>query len=136
MKLYHLIFKTVEAAKEFRENSADVCTLPDNKCMVRWFGLPVKEVEIRRLRKSVTDDQIKASLAKFGRIVSIEQWVDSTLDEGMVNKRVVFELETMMPKEVLIDQIHGTVIYSKPLNPAAKRADKLAAITEEAMAEY
>jgi len=135
MKLYHLIFKTVEAAKEFRENSADVCTLPDNKCMVRWFGLPVKEVEIRRLRKSVTDDQIKASLAKFGRIVSIEQWVDSTLDEGMVNKRVVFELETMMPKEVLIDQIPGTVIYSKPLNPAAKRADKLAAITE-AMAEY
>jgi len=134
-RLYHLIFKTVETAKEFRENSADKCTSPGNKCMVRWFGLPVKEVEIRRLHKSVTDDQIKASLSSFGRIVSIEQWEDPSLDEGMVNKRVVFEMESMMPKEILIDHTPGTVIYSKPLNPAAKRAERLSAIVEESMAE-
>jgi len=115
LRHYHLIFKTVDAAKEFRENSADRCQLPANRCAVRWFGLPVKEVEIRRLQKGVSDEQIRKSLARFGRVISIDEWRDEDLEEHLVNKKVVFELESLMPSNITIDHTPGTVIYSKPL---------------------
>jgi len=115
LRHYHLIFKTVDAAKEFRENSADRCQLPANRCAVRWFGLPVKEVEIRRLHNAVSDEQIRKSLARFGRVISIDEWRDEDLEEHLVNKKVVFELESLMPSNITIDQTPGTVIYSKPL---------------------
>jgi len=123
LRHYHLIFKTVEAAKEFRENSAEQCQLPENRCAVRWFGLPVKEVEIRRLHNSVSDDQIRKSLARYGRVISIEEWRDDELEAHLVHKKVVFELESLMPSNITIDHTPGTVIYSKPLRSSIKKSE-------------
>jgi len=122
LRNYHLIFKTVDAAKDFRENSADKCgdVSIENRCAVRWYGLPVKEIEIRRLHKAVSDDQIRKSLARYGRVISIEEWRDEDLEEHLTHKKVVFELESLMPTNIIIDQTPGTVIYSKPMRSTTK----------------